>query len=48
MIYWDVVILDYKVKFSFRNLHSTLLELISPKDKDTMIIQNVYLLVDVA
>jgi hypothetical protein len=42
MIEWDVVILDDNLKVSFGKLHITLLGLINPDDKGTIIIQNLY------
>ena len=38
MIEWDVVIFDDNLKVSSRKLHITLLGLINPDDKGTMII----------
>jgi len=42
MIEWDVVIPDDNLKVSSGKLHITLLALINPDDKGTMIIQNLY------
>jgi len=42
MIEWDVIIFDDNLKVNSEKLHITLLGLINPDDKGTMIIQNLY------